>query len=129
MVCGCVAASGCEESSATAHLACVLCGCLSGEIDFWVDSNLRWGIELTRGGSKVREHLDRGADQGKYKPLDPAAYRVVDFRWDTQVRTDDAEYIAVLVNPDCKLASIRIQGRDPVIIKFTGQRPGCVLRR
>jgi len=96
---------------------------IDGEIDFWIDSTMRWGIELTRDGSKIREHLNRGVDDGKYTPLAPAAYRVVDFRWEREFRTEDRDYVVVQINEDCQSASVHFHGRAPVVIRFTGQRP------
>ena len=54
---------------------------INGEIDFYINGNLRWGIELLVSGRGIGEHLSRfTAIGGKYAPLNVAAYVVVDFR-------------------------------------------------
>lgn len=54
---------------------------ISGEIDFYVDGNIRWGIELLTKGDRKEEHLVRcRPDGGKYASLEMLDYAVVDFR-------------------------------------------------
>ena len=53
---------------------------ISREIDFYLDGDLRWGIELLVKGDQVGEHIDRFSRKGKYHPLNVADYIVVDFR-------------------------------------------------
>ncbi|RKP15872.1 hypothetical protein ROZALSC1DRAFT_25947, partial [Rozella allomycis CSF55] len=52
----------------------------NGEIDFYLNGSLRWGIELLIKGSGIGEHLERFTPRGKYAPLDVSDYAVVDFR-------------------------------------------------
>ncbi|TPX71022.1 hypothetical protein CcCBS67573_g06320 [Chytriomyces confervae] len=51
-----------------------------GEIDFYLNGNLRWGIELLVNGIGIGEHLSRFSTSGKYFPLGVADYVVVDLR-------------------------------------------------
>jgi hypothetical protein len=53
----------------------------SGEIDFYIDGNLRWGIELLIKGSKLKEHISRFQVGGLYYPLAVNQFAVVDFRF------------------------------------------------
>ena len=54
---------------------------IAGEIDFYLNGNLRWGIELVVNGDRIGEHIDRFAvPRGKYAPLAVNGYAVVDFR-------------------------------------------------
>jgi len=54
---------------------------INGEIDFFINGSLRWGVELLIQGSGVGEHISRfGADTGKYAPLRMRDYIIVDFR-------------------------------------------------
>ncbi|KAJ3120116.1 hypothetical protein HK098_004875, partial [Nowakowskiella sp. JEL0407] len=55
-------------------------GSIKGEIDFYLNGNLRWGIELLVNGSGIGEHLQRFSKKGKYEPLKVKDYLVVDFR-------------------------------------------------
>ncbi|OWY90966.1 Crinkler (CRN), partial [Phytophthora megakarya] len=51
-----------------------------GEIDFYLDGSLRWGIELLVNGDKIGEHMSQFAPKGKYAALAAEAYAVIDFR-------------------------------------------------
>ena len=53
---------------------------IAGEIDFYVDGDIRWGIELLVGGDRISEHLARCGPGGKYAALNMLDYAVVDFR-------------------------------------------------
>jgi hypothetical protein len=53
---------------------------ITGEVDFYVDGDIRWGIELLVGGDKISEHLARCGPSGKYAALNMLDYAVVDFR-------------------------------------------------
>jgi hypothetical protein len=54
---------------------------ISGEIDFFINGDLRWGIELLVNGGKIGEHMERFSQpNGKYSALNPKDYYVVDFR-------------------------------------------------
>ena len=68
---------------------------IAGEIDFFVNGNLRWGIELLVNGGGVGEHLDRfSPPDGKYVPLSVNDYAIVDFRCSaTNIVKTHAEYL------------------------------------
>ena len=54
---------------------------VAGEIDFYLNSSLRWGIELLVNGNGIGEHISRFAPpKGKYVTLAVSDYTVVDFR-------------------------------------------------
>lgn len=53
---------------------------IPGEIDFFVDGELFWGIELLVNGGKIGEHIARFGPNGKYAKLDCKEYCIVDFR-------------------------------------------------
>lgn len=55
--------------------------CVPGEIDFYLNGNLRWGIELLINGEGIGEHMARfEAPNGKYFALNVNDYAVIDFR-------------------------------------------------
>jgi hypothetical protein len=60
-------------------------GRISGEIDFYLNGNYRWGIELLIKGSEVKGHMDRFSKKGKYHALKVKDYVVIDFRPATDV--------------------------------------------
>ena len=54
---------------------------IPGEIDFYLNGNLRWGIELLVNGDGIGEHIDRfTVPAGKYVALAVNDFAVVDFR-------------------------------------------------
>jgi len=57
---------------------------IAGEIDFYLNGSLRWGIELLVNGEGIGEHLDRfSPPNGKYVALAINDYAIVDFRRNT----------------------------------------------
>jgi hypothetical protein len=54
---------------------------INGEIDFYVNGGLRWGIELVVNGDRITERLNRFVEpSGKYAKLHTRDYVIVDFR-------------------------------------------------
>lgn len=53
---------------------------IPGQIDFYLDGNLRWGIEILVNGDRVGAHIARFSPSGKYHPLHVKDYVVIDFR-------------------------------------------------
>jgi hypothetical protein len=53
---------------------------IPGEIDFYVNGDLGWGIELLVKGSDLSQRINRFESDGKYSGLQAKDYAVVDFR-------------------------------------------------
>jgi hypothetical protein len=54
---------------------------IAGEVDFYLNGSLRWGIELLVNGDRIGEHLSRfEPPNGKYVSLGVQDYAVVDIR-------------------------------------------------
>ncbi len=53
---------------------------IHGRVDFFINSTLRWGIELLIKGDRLKEHRPRFIGDGKYVDLLCNQYIVVDFR-------------------------------------------------
>ena len=53
---------------------------IQGELDFFINGELRWGIELLIEGRKLKEHRERFIGNGKYVALGCRQFVVVDFR-------------------------------------------------
>ena len=53
---------------------------IQGRIDFFINDNLRWGVELLVNGDRLQEHLERFSPSGRYRGLNSSDYIVVDFR-------------------------------------------------
>ena len=52
---------------------------MKGELDFYVNWQLKWAVELLKEGKEIGEHLNRFRT-GKYREVETAEYLVVDFR-------------------------------------------------
>ena len=53
---------------------------IKGRIDFFINGDIRWGIELVRNGKGLDEHSNRFSSGGKYRQLGAKDYCVVDIR-------------------------------------------------
>ena len=53
---------------------------IKGELDFFINGELRWGVELLIQGRKLKEHRERFLGNGKYVDLGCLQHVVVDFR-------------------------------------------------
>jgi hypothetical protein len=60
---------------------------VNGNIDFFVDGNLMWGIELVRCTDRIKEHMSRFSPNGKYAGLKLNDYIVLDFCQDGKDKT------------------------------------------
>jgi hypothetical protein len=96
---------------------------IAGEIDFYVNGNLRWGIELLVNGDGVGEHLDRfSPPDGKYVPLNVNDYAIVDFRCSasgqpTNIVMNSRRISVFFKNGDFSVAQC-IFGHDPESIEI-----------
>ena len=54
---------------------------VSGELDFYINGDLQWCLEILRLGDKIGEHLSRfDYEEGKYREIETREYLVVDCR-------------------------------------------------
>ncbi|CAG8453033.1 4396_t:CDS:1, partial [Paraglomus occultum] len=51
-----------------------------GFLDFYVDGDLCWGVELLREGDRMKEHRKRFAQDGEYKNIPLKEWVIIDFR-------------------------------------------------
>lgn len=61
---------------------------IPGVVDFYLDGNLRWAVELLVHGRGVGEHLNRFGPHGPYSKLQPNDYVVVDLRVGDDIQTN-----------------------------------------
>ncbi len=98
------------------------CSCLFaflGELDFIIDSEYKWGVELMRGDGNITEHLFRFESGGKYEWFPLTAYRVVHFKsapW--RPRTTHQNYIAVAVSLSEGFATIIGHDAEDMHVSF-----------
>lgn len=53
---------------------------IDGSLDFYLNGELCWGIEILVNGKNVGEHYSRFSDHGKYRALGVRDYVVLDLR-------------------------------------------------
>lgn len=87
---------------------------MTSRLDFWINSNHRWGVELMYRGDGNKDHLSRFGKGGQYDKLNAKDYRVVDFR-------REPHYVCVALNADCDCAS--------VIFPAAGSRKSCTISK
>ena len=69
-----------ELSKILPDVTSTVSGTIAGEIDFYLNGDLHWGIELLVNGDRIGEHIARFSSNGKYSALGAKDYVVVDFR-------------------------------------------------
>ena len=52
---------------------------ISGDVDFYSNGSIRWGIELRVFGKDTTEHSDRFGEGGRYHALGVTDYVIIDF--------------------------------------------------
>jgi hypothetical protein len=53
---------------------------IDGRIDFYINGELRWGVELLVNGDRLDDHRERFKEGGRYALLNVADYIVIDLR-------------------------------------------------
>jgi energy-coupling factor transporter ATP-binding protein EcfA2 len=99
---------------------------IHGEIDFYLNSSLRWGIELLVNGDGIGEHISRFTPpNGKYVALAVSDYTVVDIRRNstgrpTNISRHSNRITVFFKNDDYSIAQC-ILGLDnaPVVISLS----------
>jgi hypothetical protein len=91
----------------------------SGELDFYINGNLGWGVEAMVQGHNIQGHTNRFGEQGKYRDLKCKQWRVVDFRSHSSIPSKQtiarANYIAVVFTADFSSATIFGLNEKPAV--------------
>ena len=95
---------------------------IKGEIDFYLNGKLRWGVELLVQGREVGEHIERFSPQGKYYPLGVLDYAVVDFRSSVNGKTTQISHhpkrVTVFFDQEFTSCQYFFGYNDPVVLKL-----------
>lgn len=94
---------------------------IPGAIDFFLNGELRWGIEILVGGKGIGEHMDRFSATGKYSELQVKDYVVVDFRVgkvSQQITRDPKRITVVFSEDDFSECSCILGKAEPVVLKL-----------
>jgi len=93
-----------------------------GYIDFYINHNVCWGIELLREGKGAAEHQRRFAKGGVYDPIPLKAFLIVDFRGN-KPRKIDPNTLYVTYSSDYKSATFVYQ-TEQTIVRLLGDEVG-----
>lgn len=72
---------------------------ISGRVDFYINDDLKWMIELTREGSKLKEHIARFTPGGIYYDMSSKVnyWVILDFRHNSPSREKMEEGIWYII--------------------------------
>jgi len=93
----------------------------NGFLDFYVNDDKQWAIELTREGSKLTEHIERFGDGGEYYEIPNKDWVVLDFRSSVprnHYLKDKVWY--VVYKSDFSGATVKRKGKGDCFIQFLG---------
>lgn len=92
---------------------------IAGEVDFYLNGRLRWGIELLVNGVGVGEHLNRFSPNGKYSALAVNDYSVVDFRGNASGQPTNVDLFSKRISVFFKTGDYTVArcliGQDPAV--------------
>ena len=92
-------------------------------LDFYVNGELQWGVELLREGQGLRKHTLRFEKDGQYANIPLKAWAVVDFRHISKKVLDPAANIwYAMYNEDFNLITVRCQGKSDVALELRGDQ-------
>jgi hypothetical protein len=92
----------------------------NGFLDFFVNSDYCWGIELTREGNRLKEHAERFLNGGKYK-IPMKNWAIIDFRChQKEVRELKTNFWYVLYSNDFKSVTIKRNGQNDEVLYLKG---------
>ncbi len=105
--------------------ASTMIGLTQGAVDFWIDDNLNWAIELLREGQDMKEHAQRFEIGGRYAPLLKRAQEwcIIDIRSEaTKVRVKHPRMWHVMYTNDYKSAIVHGPNRLVEEIALLGEQ-------
>jgi len=85
----------------------------TGFLDFYVNNNLEWGVELLREGDRMKEHAGRFADGGQYENIPLKRWVIIDFRHESKgLLKAKPNYWHVIYDNDYRKLTIKREGHD-----------------
>ena len=92
-----------------------------GFLDFYVNGNLCWGVELLREGDRMKEHSERFAHDGEYKDIPLKEWVIIDFRHHSKaIRVLRPNFWHALYSDNCKHITIKRLNHDDQTIVLRG---------
>ncbi|CAG8660882.1 7085_t:CDS:1 [Funneliformis caledonium] len=95
----------------------------NGFLDFFVNSDYCWGIELTREGNRLKEHAERFVNGGKYDKIPMKNWAIIDFRcYQKEVKELKTNFWYVLYANDYKSVTIKRSGQQDEVLFLKGDK-------
>jgi len=92
----------------------------NGELDFYVDSDLKWAIEFLREGDKIKEHIQRFTKGGRYRHIPRKDIAILDFRGkDAYKKTMYDKVYYIIYDKEYSHFTVKRKGKDDVIIALS----------
>lgn len=93
----------------------------AGFLDFYVNKELCWGVELIREGDRLLDHAQRFEKDGDYENIPLKDWVIMDFRHHTkQVRGFKQNFWYVLYEDDYKSVTIKRIGQENKVLALHG---------
>jgi len=91
----------------------------SGQLDFYVNTQKKWGIELLREGTSISEHCGRFSSNGIYACIPVKEFVVIDFRSDLKkARLNLPNLWTVSYSGDFSKITLERKGREKIHINL-----------
>ncbi|CAG8518293.1 3254_t:CDS:2 [Funneliformis caledonium] len=87
-----------------------------GYLDYYVNGEICWGIELTREGNRLAEHANRFYENGKYKNIPLKEWIILDFRHNSKTINElKQNFWYILYSDDYSSVTIKRYGYEDKI--------------
>ncbi|RIB30187.1 hypothetical protein C2G38_2136492 [Gigaspora rosea] len=93
----------------------------AGFLDFYVNGEFCWGIELIREGDRLKEHAELFEKDGEYTEIPLKKWAIIDFRHHTrQVNELKSNFWYVFYTDNYEQVTIKRQGHKDVLLVLQG---------
>jgi len=98
---------------------------VTGELDFYINGDLQWALELLRNGDRLQEHMRRfDFESGKYRQIELKAYLVVDCRgpkrpkWSRNVSPEKKDLCTLYFSEDFKTCTCVMHNKEDKLVRL-----------
>ncbi|KAF8454718.1 hypothetical protein BGX38DRAFT_1171069, partial [Terfezia claveryi] len=82
-----------------------------GYLDFYVNGDLNWGIELLREGDRMKQHVKRFIEDGAYAVIPLKEWVIIDFRHHSKAVQDPRpNFLYALYEDDYNIITLKQLG-------------------
>ena len=93
----------------------------AGFLDFYINRDLCWGVELIREGDRLLKHAQRFEKGGDYENIPLKDWAIIDFRHHTkQVKEMKKNFWYVLYDDNYKYVTIKRRDQEDKVLALHG---------